>query len=119
MDLGSAVSRASGITEQQLRELHDHATSEAFSSTERLVLSFAEGLTRTPARVSQELFESLRAEFDEAQLVELTAMVAWENYRARTNRAFDVESQGYCGKGYCVVVPQTPQEAGGEMHERP
>jgi alkylhydroperoxidase family enzyme len=51
-------------------------------------------MTATPAAVSQALFDDLRQYFDEAQLVELSAEIAFENYRARFNRVFEVEPQG-------------------------
>jgi alkylhydroperoxidase family enzyme len=51
-------------------------------------------MTHTPADVSDEVYAEASRHFDEAQLVELAATVAMENYRARLNRAFLVESQG-------------------------
>jgi alkylhydroperoxidase family enzyme len=48
----------------------------------------------TPANVTDELFAAARAHFTDEQLVELAAAVAMENYRARFNRFFDVESIG-------------------------
>ena len=37
----------------------------------------------------------MRAEFSEKQVVELTQLIAWENARARFNRAFGIEPDGY------------------------
>lgn len=48
----------------------------------------------TPAAVTDAVFAEARRHFSEAQLVELAATAAMENYRARLNRAFLVESQG-------------------------
>ncbi len=59
-----------------------------------MAFEFAEGLTHTPAAVTDELYAEASRHFSEAQLVELAATVAMENYRARLNRAFLVESQG-------------------------
>ena len=42
-----------------------------------------------------ELFAQLRARFTERQLVELTSCIAWENYRARFDHAFGIESEGF------------------------
>ncbi len=44
--------------------------------------------------MSDEVYAEASRQFSEAQLVELAATVAMENYRARLNRAFLVESQG-------------------------
>lgn len=48
----------------------------------------------TPATVTDAMFEDARAHFSEAQLVELAATIAMENYRARINRVFLVEAEG-------------------------
>ena len=52
-------------------------------------------MTKTPSEVTDELFAALREHFDEAQLVELTAAIAWENWRARFNWAFDIGAAGF------------------------
>ena len=65
-----------------------------FSPAERAAFEFAEGMTHTPADVSDEVYAEASRHFSEEQLVELAATVAMENYRARLNRAFLVESQG-------------------------
>ncbi len=65
-----------------------------FSAAERAAFAFAEGLTHTPADVSDEVYAEASRHFSEEQLVELAATIAMENYRARLNRAFLVESQG-------------------------
>ncbi|MBT5048498.1 MAG: hypothetical protein HOM58_08335 [Rhodospirillaceae bacterium] len=51
-------------------------------------------MTEMPADISDAMFADAAAHFSEAQLVELAATVALENYRARINRVFLVESEG-------------------------
>lgn len=60
-------------------------------------------MTRTPVEVSDELFTKLHQEFTPPQLVELTATLAWENYRARFYHAFGVEAEGFTEGGYCAL----------------
>jgi len=60
-------------------------------------------MTQTPVEVSDELFAALRQHFNEPQMVELTAMIAWENYRARSNHAFGIEAQGFSESAYCPL----------------
>lgn len=103
MDIGSAVGRAKGVTDEQLRDIHRYRESGAFSPLEKLVLELAEGLSRSPAEVPDELFAALREHLDEKQLIELAAMVALENFRSRFNRTFDVAPQGYSEGAYCVL----------------
>lgn len=46
--------------------------------------------------VPDAVFEELRRHFDENAIVELTAMIALENMRARFNRALEIPSDGLC-----------------------
>ena len=69
--------------------------SNLFDSDEKLVLELADAITATPARVTPELRERLQKRFTTAQLVELGAAIAWENYRARSNRVFGFGSEGF------------------------
>jgi alkylhydroperoxidase family enzyme len=65
---------------------------DALNDTERLVIELADALTNTPSDVSDELYAHLRNQFYEEQLMQLAAQIAFENYRARWNRLFNVES---------------------------
>jgi 4-carboxymuconolactone decarboxylase len=60
-------------------------------------------MTQTPVDIPDEVFEELRQHFNEPQMVELTAMIAWENYRARFNHAFGIEAQGFSESAYCPL----------------
>jgi 4-carboxymuconolactone decarboxylase len=97
------VSRGEGVSEGQLADLADFEESPAFSELQKRVLRYAVALTRTPADVPEELFNSLRAHFNPQQMVELTSMIAWENFRARFNRGFGVESEGFAEGAVCPV----------------
>ncbi len=110
MDIHSAGGRGEGITEQQLLDLADYSKSDAFSEAEKLALDYALALTETPADVSDALFAKLTKHFDEPQLVELTAVAAWENYMARFNRGFDVEAQGYSKGAFCPIPDRASRD---------
>jgi alkylhydroperoxidase family enzyme len=71
------------------------------------VLDYAVALTVTPANATDELVAELRKNLDDKQLVELTTMIAWENFRARFNRGFDVAAQGF-SQGAACPLPQQP-----------
>jgi len=96
VDINSAVGRDAGITDEQLEDLADFETSPHFNRLEKATLRYAEGMTRTPADVSEAVFEEIRTVFSTEQIVELTAAIALENYRARLNCALKVESDGLC-----------------------
>jgi len=97
------VGRKTGITEQQLHDVAAFEPSPYFTFEEKLVLQLAVQLTRTPADVSESLYEDLRRHFSERALVELTATIAWENYRARFNRTFDVQAEGFSKGNFCPM----------------
>lgn len=63
-----------------------------FNDKERLVIELADEMANTPSNVSEDLYLRLRNEFSGEQLLELGAQIAFENYRARLNRIFDVGS---------------------------
>ena len=102
------MGRESGVTEAQLLDLASYHESDAFSPVEKLVLDLAVAMTRTPADVPRELVAALGEHYDEAQLVELAAAISWENYRARFNRAFDVQAVGY-SEGAACALPERPR----------
>jgi alkylhydroperoxidase family enzyme len=86
-----------------MEALGEYTTSPLFSETEKLVLEYADGMTQTPVEVSDALFAKLQEKFTDAQLVELTATLAWENYRARFDHAFGVEAEGFTKGSYCAM----------------
>jgi len=98
------VSRREGISEEQFADLAAFEDSPAFSELEQRVLRYAVALTRTPADVSEELFSSLREHFNPKQMVELAAAIAWENFRARFNRGFGIEAEGFSEGAACPVA---------------
>lgn len=60
-------------------------------------------MTQTPVDVPESLVRELRKHLDEPQLVELTATIAWENWRARFNHALGVEAHGFTEGAFCPV----------------
>lgn len=103
MDIGSAVGRESGITAEQIANLNSYRTDFNFSALERLVLEYADAITQTPVEVPDALFARLRERFSEAQLVELTSAIAWENYRARFDHAFGIEGENFTEGAVCAM----------------
>jgi 4-carboxymuconolactone decarboxylase len=103
MDIGSAVGRKEGLTEEKILALADFENSPVFSDLEKLVLRYAVAMTETPVEVSDELFAQLREHFDEKQMVELTSTIAWENYRARFNHALGIEAEGFSEGAVCAM----------------
>jgi 4-carboxymuconolactone decarboxylase len=96
VDINSAVGREQGISDEQLAELAKFEQSAHFDPREKAILRYAEGMSATPAEVAEVDFDELKRYFNTAQIVELTVMIAYENLRARFNRALHVEADGFC-----------------------
>jgi len=85
------VGRKAGLNDDKLHAvLGDNRA--PFNDTERLVIELADAMSDTPANVSDDLYIRSRNQFSEEQLMQLGAQIAFENYRARWNRIFNVES---------------------------
>ena len=97
------MGRKSGISAEQIANLSNYRTSANFSDLERWVLEYADAMTRVPVEVPDALFARLREKFNEAELVELTSAIAWENYRARFDHAFGIEGENFSEGAVCAL----------------
>ena len=86
--------------EAKLAEVTRWRDSALFSEPERLALEYAERMTITGQSVDDTFFAGLRRHYSEAQIVELTAAIAFENFRSKFNPALGIEAQGFC------LIPQ-------------
>ena len=91
MDINSAVGRKAGLTDEKLLAVARNDLSP-FTRDELLVIELADAMSETPSNISDDLYTRLREKFSEEQLLQLSAQLAFENYRARLNRIFDVGS---------------------------
>ena len=98
------MTESEGGTEK-LGEVLGWRDSKLFSPMERVALEYAERITTTGQKVDDALFAQLKKHFTEAQLVELTAAIAMENFRSKFNPALGIEAQGFC------MVPSKPKAA--------
>lgn len=92
MDTNAAGSSSSGASDEKIAAVGAWRDSALFDDAERAALALAEAMSSTPADVDDETFAALRPHFSDEQIVELVGSIAMENYRARFNRAFAVES---------------------------
>ena len=93
------MGRKAGLSDEKLRAVIG-GDRTAFNDTECLVIELADAMSDTPANISDDLYGRLRKQFSEEQLMQLGAQIAFENYRARWNRIFNVESDN-------LYTPQT------------
>jgi alkylhydroperoxidase family enzyme len=81
--LRSQICRDHGWSSEQIGAALLGKTNADFSEAERLVLRYAEDMTRTPIDVDPQVVRQLRLHFSQADVVELTASIAHENFRIR------------------------------------
>jgi alkylhydroperoxidase family enzyme len=81
---------------EKVAEVLNWQDSKLFSPAERVALDYAERITYTDRQVDGALFAELKKHFTEAQIVELTAAIAMENFRSKFNPPLGVEAQGFC-----------------------
>jgi alkylhydroperoxidase family enzyme len=87
-----------GLSDDEIAAIRE-GKFDSFAPPDLALLRMADALADTPANVSDELYAELRSHFSEEQLIEFAATAAMENYRARSNRVFNVGSDGLYRKG--------------------
>ena len=102
MDINAAGGSNAGASDQKIAALAEYKTSDLFSDAEKVALELADRATALPHDVSDELFDRVREHYTNPEIVELSYIVALENFRSRFNRTLRIEAQGF----YCVI----PQE---------
>jgi alkylhydroperoxidase family enzyme len=80
--------------EARLAEVAGWRDSPLFSETEKVALECAERMTITGQSVDDALFTRLKPHYTDAQIVELTAAIALENFRSKFNPALGIDAQG-------------------------
>jgi alkylhydroperoxidase family enzyme len=96
-DLHAAGSSADGIDDDIIHSVAEGTWRDldSLAAPERLALEYAERMTSTPPTVERELVDRLSGHFQPAQIVEMAAIIAWENYRARINVGLGVDGHGF------------------------
>ena len=108
IDLGSAIARGWGLTDEELLAMSDYQNATCFSDLDRLILDYATAISRTPVEVSDDLFDRLRTHFDNAQLVGLTHVITLGNLRGRFNLALGIGASGF-SEGRACPLPDSGQ----------
>ena len=90
------MSRADGISFEKIFALEDFESSALFNDAEKAALRMTEAMCERSVTVPDHVFAEVRKHFDDKAIVELVAMVALENMRARFNRALEIPSDEIC-----------------------
>jgi uncharacterized peroxidase-related enzyme len=96
VDLNSATLLKRGVSLEKVEALETWRQSNLFDQREQAVLDYAEAMTRSDLKVSDEQVERLRSHFDNDGIVELTGLIAFQNMSSKFNSALGVPAQGFC-----------------------
>lgn len=99
VDLNSAVAAERGAARDKLFALPVFSDSSLFSEREKAALAYAEAMTAADRRPDATHITRLREHFDDDAIIELTALIAYQNMSSRFNAALGVPAQGFCDAG--------------------
>jgi AhpD family alkylhydroperoxidase len=100
VDVNAATALKRGVGEEKLRAIATFRDSALFSAREKSALAYAESMTCTGRPSSTDAFAAWREHFSEDAMIELTALIAFQNLSSKFNAALEVPPHGFC-----VVAP--------------
>lgn len=96
VDINSATGLKRGVSEAQLEALAEFEASPLFGERDKAALAYAESMTRSDRGVDDDAMRRLKRHFDDDGIVELTALIAFQNMSSKFNAALGVPPQGFC-----------------------
>ena len=85
-----------GHDEKKLLKIEDYEKEEIFEAEEKIALRFAEGMTKTPVEVSEDIFNKLKEFYSDDQIVEIATIISFQNFNAKFNAAMKTDSNEFC-----------------------
>jgi AhpD family alkylhydroperoxidase len=110
VDINSATLLKRGVSEDKLWALENWRGSGRFDERERVALEYAEAITFSDLEVDDALMGRLRTHFDDDAIIELTALIAFQNMSSKFNAALDVPPQGFCRLPARAAIRPNAQE---------
>lgn len=99
IDLNSATLLNRGVAEEKVLALAAWRESDLFDARERAALDYAEAMTWTDRGVDDTQIARLREIWNDDGIIELTAVIAFQNMSSKFNAALGVPPQGFCAIG--------------------
>ncbi len=96
VDINSATLAKRAGSLDKVHALENWREAAIFDERERAALEYAEAMTITATRITGQLRTRLAEYFGEDGIVELTALIAFQNLSSKFNSALDVPPQGFC-----------------------
>src|ERR1700739_4040347 len=96
VDINSATLIKRGIGFSKVEALGAWQQSDLFSESERIALEYAEAVTLHSGAIAQAFMKQLNKHFEEDAIIELTALIAFQNLSSKFNSSLGVPPQGFC-----------------------
>lgn len=96
VDINSATLLKRGVAFARVQALDVWQQSDLFSESERIALEYAEAVTLHSGAIEEDLMKRLKKHFEEDAIIELTALIAFQNLSSKFNSALGVPPQGFC-----------------------
>ena len=81
---------------KKIDQLQSWKESGIYSIREQIALEYAETITITGRNVTEDLQARLLQHFKKKEIIELTAIVAFQNLSSKFNSALNIKSNGFC-----------------------
>jgi len=81
---------------EKIKALANWQFSDLFDQQEQAVLAYVEAITITGQKVDEAMIAQLKQWYNDDAIVELTALIAFQNLSAKFNTALDVPKQDFC-----------------------
>jgi alkylhydroperoxidase family enzyme len=111
LDLNYFHTHNAGLDEAKASEVPRWRQSSVFTSLERDVMEYAEAMSETPPRVTDDLSARLLEQLGAPAMVELTASVGFANLTTRCNTAMGIESQEFSKACKVPLAQPSPRYA--------
>ena len=96
IDMNAFFVLESSHSEDKIETLSHYRESDVFSKKEKTVLEYAQIMTERSHEVPEEIFQRLKEYYEEDAIVELTALIAFQNLSSKFNAVLDVKAFGFC-----------------------
>jgi AhpD family alkylhydroperoxidase len=96
VDINSATAIKRHVSKEKLADLASFEQSDLFTEKEKAALAYAEAVTFSDQNTTQSHFDRLRLQFDDDGIIELSALIAFQNLSSKFNASLAVAPQGFC-----------------------
>lgn len=96
VDIHSSTLMKLGVPMEKILVVGNCESDPSFTERERSALAYAVAMTRSDMKVGDALFKRVRAQFSEDEIVELTALIGFQNLSSKFNSTLGVPAQGFC-----------------------